>query len=41
MGKRTIGHMQEINDQIALGFTKRDADTLRSLLQRAHANLTV
>ena len=40
MGKRTIKHMQEINEQIELGFTKRDAETLRSLLRRAHDNLT-
>jgi DNA-binding MarR family transcriptional regulator len=41
MGKRTIAHMQTINQQIELGFSKRDAETLRSLLRRAHDNLTL
>jgi MarR family transcriptional regulator, organic hydroperoxide resistance regulator len=40
MGKRTIKHMQEIHEQIELGFTRRDAETLRSLLRRAHDNLS-
>jgi DNA-binding MarR family transcriptional regulator len=39
MGKRTIKYMQEINEQIESGFTKREAETLRSLLRRAHDNL--
>lgn len=39
MGKRTIGQMHEINEQIALGFSKREAETLRALLRRAHHNL--
>jgi DNA-binding MarR family transcriptional regulator len=40
IGKRTIGDMQAINEQIALGFTQREAETLRTLLRRAHDNLT-
>lgn len=40
MGKLTIRHMQEINDQIEAGFSKRDAETLRRLLRRAHDNLS-
>jgi MarR family transcriptional regulator, organic hydroperoxide resistance regulator len=39
MGKRTIKHMQEINAQIESGFTRREAETLRDLLRRAHDNL--
>jgi len=39
MGKRTIGQMHEVNEQIALGFSKREAETLRALLRRAHDNL--
>jgi DNA-binding MarR family transcriptional regulator len=40
MGKKTIDHMREVNERIALGFTKHDVETLRSLLRRAHGNLT-
>jgi DNA-binding MarR family transcriptional regulator len=40
MGEKTIAHMLEINAQIELGFSKRDAEILRSLLRRAHDNLT-
>jgi DNA-binding MarR family transcriptional regulator len=41
MGEQTIEHMEEINAQIERGFSKRDAETLRSLLRRAHDNLTL
>jgi len=40
MGKKTIEHMYAINERIALGFSKRDEKTLRTLLRRAHDNLT-
>jgi DNA-binding MarR family transcriptional regulator len=40
MGKRTIAHMQEINEKIEAGFSRRDAETLRVLLRRAHDNLS-
>lgn len=39
IGKKTVALMHEINDQIVAGFSKRDAETLRRLLHRAHDNL--
>jgi MarR family transcriptional regulator, organic hydroperoxide resistance regulator len=40
MGKKTVEHMHEVNERIALGFTKHDIETLRALLRHAHDNLT-
>jgi MarR family transcriptional regulator, organic hydroperoxide resistance regulator len=40
IGRLTVHHMHEINEAIVAGFSKRDAETLRRLLQRAHVNLS-
>lgn len=40
IGRITLRFMHEINEEIVAGFTKRDAETLRRLLHRAHDNLT-
>lgn len=40
IGKKTVHDMQEINERIEAGFSRREADTLRALLRRVHHNLS-
>jgi DNA-binding MarR family transcriptional regulator len=41
IGRFTVHHMHEINEEIIAGFSKRDAETLRRLLHCAHENLSL
>ena len=39
MGETIVMYMQEVNEQIVAGFSRRDADQLKTLLDRVQANL--
>ena len=39
MGRSIVQYMHDVNEQITAGFSKRDADQLKSLLQRVQENL--